>query len=997
MSYQPPPQDGDFLNDQQYGNAAPAPTMDQLAQDDLIDFGTTTTQPVYGLADIDGDDDATQGQFNNGPPAVQQDAFVSNDNGFVQGGQGAGTAMNIAQPPQPPPPPEQAPPLMSSGAEASYNFGDSQSHAFYESQNLQDSQASFNSASTGGGGMRLVYADNGQPYEPAGGIVVYDDRGEPYYDEQGVPYIPQDAPIYDLEGHALVMESAQPPLGRVLYAESGLPYEPEGEIVYYDQNGYPYVDEQDVAFLPLDGEPIYDVNGNALFIEPVPPRVYYADNGEPYNPVGGVIVYDQNGNPYQDEMGNYYVPENREMLIFDLDGHALDAEFFPQPKGRYYPNDAGGDQFADDYDAFHDFDEADQYGDGYYDDEFYEDDPDGNFRSGSAGEGGTKRHARHRRRGFFRRGKKQDDEMAPIPGETPDERRERRKRIRRQRHEAAVKRAERRRRRRRWCWLCCCICCCLLLLLLLIAAITRFWEDDPEPEPELLDDDHNTFDDDFVPFKPYEGIRTTPMDPYDEHDCFFEDQVFPHMTQQCECTGNITIVPNDVVDLWYQVREDISDEFYKGEYDEPWWSCEASNQALVWLSSGNTRDSGDLYQRYNNAITFVQLNGTVWDMSNYWLSDNNECLWLGVQCNGRFQMNSLAVDTNNLQYVYRILVVGKNILSFSCSLFDFVFTVCSGSIPTEIYLMRGLRTLSITRNHLTGTIPTEIILMPKLEHLALYANMLRGSIPTEIGDAKRLKSLLLGNNLLFGKLVTEIGKVTTLEKLTLGFNEFWRTIPTELGLLTNLKMLVMEDNRFSGTLPTEISRLTNLEGWLISRNLLTGTIPTLYAALTKLQEFRIAYAGISDTFPKELAALTDLYRLELGGNKFKGTIMTEYGLMTSLSWLAMNDNDFSGTIPTEFGNLVNMTRFSVKDTLVNGTIPTELGFMTRLQDLALSQSGMTGRAPEEVCALRLLEMTLFVTDCHEPREDGSGRMKGVECSIPDCCTFCRRGDPRGVP
>lgn len=689
MSYEQPPPggEGDLLNfdddqqqQQQYmqaGTAAPPPTMDQLAQEDFLDmnhnngssppsvdnpFGdpsvvasantanstyydpAAATGPVYELNDIDDDDDdnGDAGQFNNAPPP--QDFFGSQDNGFAQGGQQAAPyAMNAYEEPPPPPEQQHQPPM-----EDSYNMGDGQQQQqqFYESQNLQDSQASFGGA---GGGMRLVYADNGQPYEPPGGVVVYDDRGEAYHDEQGVPYIPQDAPIFDIDGHALVMESAQPPVGRVLYSESGLLYEPEGEIVYYDENGYPYVDEQDVAYLPLDGEPIYDVNGNPLYIEPVPPRVYYADNGEPYQPVGGLIVYDQNGDPYQDDMGNYFVPENREMLIFDAEGHALDAEFFPLPTGRYYPNQA--DEFRDDYDVYNDFDEADQYGDGYYDDEFYEDDPDAVFRSGNAGEGS--KSARHRRRGFFRRGRKQDDEMAPIPGESPDERRERRKRIRRQRHEAAVKRAERRRRRRRWCWcwLCCCICCCLILLLLLIAAITRFWEKDPEEEPELVDDDHNTFDDDFEQYKPYEGIRTTPMDPYDEHDCYFEDQVFPHMTQQCECTGNITIVPDDVVDLWYQVREDIGDEFYKGEYDEPWWSCEPSNQALVWLSSGNTRDSGDLYQRYSNAISFVQLNGTVWDMSNYWLSDNNECLWLGVQCNGRFQMNSIAVDTNNLQYV----------------------------------------------------------------------------------------------------------------------------------------------------------------------------------------------------------------------------------------------------------------------------------------------------------------------------------------------------------
>ena len=605
-------------------------------QDDLIDFGdggAQPTEPVYGLQDID-DDETTEGNFvqQGNPAPMQSQDFLSDDNGFVRGGQSSPSAPNYQ-----PPPPEQ--PV---NGNHSANLGDS----FYNSRNFSDSSSFQQSQSTMMmGGMRICYADNGEPYDPPGGIVVYDEKGTAFYDEQGVPYIPNDAPIYDIDGNPLVVESAHPPVGRVLYAETGLPYEPEGEVVYYDENGTPYVDETDTPYLPLDGQLIHDINGHPLYIEPVPPRVFYADNGEPYDPPEGLVVYDQNGQPFQDEMGNPYVPEDNQIPIFDAKGAPLQAEFYPAPTGRYYPSEGRTDEFYDDYDAFNDMHLADEYADAGYDDEFYEDDPDGFFRSGAAGDDGKRR----RRRGFFGRRGKKDDEMADIPGESPDERRERRRKIRRQRHQAAIKRAERRRRRRRWCWLCCCICCCLLLLLLLIAAITRFWEKDDEPEPELIDDDHNDFDDDWAQYKPYEGIRTTPMDPYSEDDCYFGDQVFPHMTQQCQCLGNITTVPEDVIDLWYQVREDISEEFYEGEYDEPWYSCEPSNQALIWLSSGNTRDSGDLYQRYINAVTFVQLNGTVWDMSNYWLSDNNECLWLGIQCNGRFQINSLAADTNNLQ------------------------------------------------------------------------------------------------------------------------------------------------------------------------------------------------------------------------------------------------------------------------------------------------------------------------------------------------------------
>lgn len=168
---------------------------------------------------------------------------------------------------------------------------------------------------------------------------------------------------------------------------------------------------------------------------------------------------------------------------------------------------------------------------------------------------------------------------------------------------------------------------------------------------------------------------------------------------------------------------------------------------------------------------------------------------------------------------------------------------------------------------------------------------------------------------------------------------------------------------------------------------MTGPIPLEFTNLSNLQEFRIAGSGVGGVFPTELGpVMTSLHRLELGENNFVGTIMTEFGLMTSMSWLALNGNDFKGKIPTEFGNLVNMTRLSLQDTLITGVIPTELGRMTRLENLVLDKNGITGHTPEEVCKLRDLLLDTFVTDC-PARGDA-----GVVCPIPDCCTFCRRGE-----
>jgi hypothetical protein len=68
--------------------------------------------------------------------------------------------------------------------------------------------------------------------------------------------------------------------------------------------------------------------------------------------------------------------------------------------------------------------------------------------------------------------------------------------------------------------------------------------------------------------------------------------------------------------LYLEIREDINQKIYDGQYDPPINSCDATNQALYWLSSGITRDAGDLYQRFVAVLTFIQMNGTSWDLNN---------------------------------------------------------------------------------------------------------------------------------------------------------------------------------------------------------------------------------------------------------------------------------------------------------------------------------------------------------------------------------------------
>ena len=145
------------------------------------------------------------------------------------------------------------------------------------------------------------------------------------------------------------------------------------------------------------------------------------------------------------------------------------------------------------------------------------------------------------------------------------------------------------------------------------------------------------------------GILTSEMEPY-RGNCNYEDgSAFVHVRDQCQCSGEVMNVPQDVLEMRCILLENLVPIFYShGTYNETVSSCEPSNMALLWLSSGNNRDAGEIRQRFVLALSFFALNGTMWDSSTYWLDAMSECLWLGVECNSREVIKRLALDANNV-------------------------------------------------------------------------------------------------------------------------------------------------------------------------------------------------------------------------------------------------------------------------------------------------------------------------------------------------------------
>jgi len=93
----------------------------------------------------------------------------------------------------------------------------------------------------------------------------------------------------------------------------------------------------------------------------------------------------------------------------------------------------------------------------------------------------------------------------------------------------------------------------------------------------------------------------------------------------------------------------------------------------------------------------------------------------------------------------------------------------SGTLPTELGLLRQLRDIWLWNNTLSGTIPTELGLLTQLTNIHFATNRLYGSIPSELGLTK-LTALSLRDNVLDGRIASELGLLTRLTYLALYIN-----------------------------------------------------------------------------------------------------------------------------------------------------------------------------------------------------------------------------------
>lgn len=111
----------------------------------------------------------------------------------------------------------------------------------------------------------------------------------------------------------------------------------------------------------------------------------------------------------------------------------------------------------------------------------------------------------------------------------------------------------------------------------------------------------------------------------------------------------------------------------------------------------------------------------------------------------------------------------------------------NGKLPTELFLLSSLQSLSLTRNELYGTLPSELGNLGGLAYFDVRENQLTGSIPQKLYSLEGLVHVGLSFN-----------------PLSIG------PIPQAIQALSNLKTFLAIETGITGPLPLELMQLTKL-------------------------------------------------------------------------------------------------------------------------------------------------------------------------------------------
>jgi Leucine-rich repeat (LRR) protein len=361
--------------------------------------------------------------------------------------------------------------------------------------------------------------------------------------------------------------------------------------------------------------------------------------------------------------------------------------------------------------------------------------------------------------------------------------------------------------------------------------------------------------------------------------------------------------------------------------------------ALTWLKNNTNLqfyDSQKQLDRWALAVFYYSTNGDDWVTNTRWMSNFDECTWYAANvpsCNSDRRFANLVLGANN---VVGTLPPELGLLSDSLEAINIrgiSADSLSGSIPSTVGFLTGLKELNlrgnglgrtlpsqignldmlteldVNGNNFNGTLPISLITsLPSLVTLDLGENNFTGTIQVNFGELSKLTSLVLASNQLKGTIPESISGMTSLEVLNLDDNDF-EFIPKSVGTMINLKTLSASNNAIGGTIHTEFGQLVNLEGLFLSNNQLGFQIPSELGRLTKLRDgFDVSMNQLIGSVPAELGSLTELRQFRLTGNRLAGILPNSIGQLAQLRVFRIDENDLTGEVPQRLCSIFDITQ-----------------------------------------------------------------------------------------
>ena len=239
----------------------------------------------------------------------------------------------------------------------------------------------------------------------------------------------------------------------------------------------------------------------------------------------------------------------------------------------------------------------------------------------------------------------------------------------------------------------------------------------------------------------------------------------------------------------------------------------------------------------------------------------------------------------------------------------------------------------------------------RVVELLLERNGLTGTIPSELFRLERLRSLSLARNQLTGSIPPEVGRLAGLEVLEVSYNRLAGSIPPEIGRLARLRVLGARGNNFShGPLPRAMTHLDNLETLRLDRTFLCAPLDADFQAWLGT----IGDVEVDNCEDLERGALIALYNAADGGNWTERDNWLTGAPLSAWHGVVTNDQGQVTGLDLEANNL-------------KGTLPTRLGDLRFLSVLDLSNNtGLTGPMPASLVGLGLTVLKLGGTGLCAP-------------------------------